>query len=261
MKWLVCVDPFWPHPKREPILWSEDVNPWSGPGAVRNLALKQKSKSAIWASSSLSENGSWGGLGQIWSCPVQILHPLFLFSDLKAAFLQGVILPGLVIIMCQWQIPQILSMNTWVYFTDSGHMTFSLKHWSSFLSSPRYDDANQQGEKQTASFACSHLRKRHGKTSLLLESSKGDSRYTFNYPLKPVVNFRIYTVEMMFITRCSFITFIYRMMGSNTIKIILAAKINEHLLCVRHCSKPFKSHSPQPYKIVYRWKNRLREDK
>lgn len=80
--------------------------------------------------------------------------------------------------------------------------------------------------------------------------------------MKSVVNFRIYTVQMMLINRCSFITFAFEfdgfeMMGLKTIKIIIPpANINEHLLCVRHFSQHFKSHSQQPYKIAYRWENR-----
>lgn len=88
--------------------------------------------------------------------------------------------------------------------------------------------------------------------NLLLQPSKDDSSYTLNQHLKPVVNFRINTVQMMLINRCSFITFTFRMMGSDIIKIIIqAANINDLSLCVRHCSKHFKSHS-KLYKIVYR---------
>lgn len=57
--------------------------------------------------------------------------------------------------------------------------------------------------------------------NLLLQPSKDDSSYTLNQHLKPVVNFRINTVQMMLINRCSFITFTFRMMGSDIIKIII----------------------------------------
>lgn len=67
-----------------------------------------------------------------------------------------------------------------------------------------------------------------------------------------LVGFRFYTVQMVLINRCSLITFTFRMICSNTPEMkTMAASTEECLLCIRNYSKNFRSHSMQPYKIVY----------